>query len=132
MLGSRALKERGESGVVDGVAADLRDISDNESYKNHLLGKDICMNLNKLIITSNTSKPGISDSVSIVSESMHSSSLEPSDSFKILSRLRCCAKSNQKNSSLFKIIIHIIINNDIKLLNYYLYLQIPHTKQLLS
>jgi len=36
-LGSRALKERGESGVVDAVVADLRDMSDKESYKNHLL-----------------------------------------------------------------------------------------------
>jgi hypothetical protein len=38
-LGSRALKERGESGVVDAVVADLRDTSDRESYKNHLLDK---------------------------------------------------------------------------------------------
>jgi len=34
-LGSRALKERGESGVVDVVVADLRDMSDRESYENH-------------------------------------------------------------------------------------------------
>ena len=38
--GSRALKERGESGVVDVVVADLRDMSDKESYKEHLLNKD--------------------------------------------------------------------------------------------
>ena len=37
ILGSRALKERGESGVVDVVVADLRDMSDKVSYKNHLL-----------------------------------------------------------------------------------------------
>jgi hypothetical protein len=35
-LGSSALNERGESGVVDVVVADLRDTSDKESYKDNL------------------------------------------------------------------------------------------------